>query len=227
MLCDISAIRKTYPAPSSDARITVLDDISFTLDAGQSLAITGPSGSGKTTLLNIVATLEAPDSGTVRIDGRDVSGLHEKELARMRNGRIGIVFQKHYLLPQCTLLENVLVPTLPWPRSDRNAVRKRALALLERVGLSGRMHHFPAQVSGGECQRTAVVRALINRPCLLCADEPTGSLDHASSQALGELLAELNREEHTALLVVTHARELAARMDRRFELRDGRCTETL
>jgi lipoprotein-releasing system ATP-binding protein len=225
VLCIASHITKTYPSPTRIAPIIVLNDISLAIDAGESLAIVGPSGSGKTTLLNIIASLDRPDKGTVRIDGRDICGLPEKELARLRNSTIGVVFQKHYLLPQCTLLQNVLIPTLPWPAGkNRKEIAERADRLLERVGLSNRKHHLPGQLSGGECQRAAVVRALINGPRLLCADEPTGSLDRTSSDALGELLVELNKEEQTALLVVTHATALAGRMDLQLELRDGTYT---
>ncbi len=226
MLCEASHISKSYPAPGPGEPLQVLRDISLTIDAGESLAITGPSGSGKTTLLNIVATLDHPDTGTVLVDGASVTTLGEEELASIRNTRIGFVFQSHLLLPQCTLLQNVLIPTIPGrPKDQRTKARARAERLLDRVGLSDRQHHLPHQLSGGECQRAAVVRALINNPRILCADEPTGSLDRASSDALGELLVQLNREEKTALLVVTHSEELAARMDRQLLLRDGTCTE--
>jgi ABC-type lipoprotein export system ATPase subunit len=227
-LCRVTGIVKRYPAPAGGAPIAVLDGVTFSLNAAESLAVTGPSGSGKTTLLNIVSTLDFADSGSVVIDGNDISRLSQRDLARMRNGKIGIVFQKHHLLPHCTLLENVLLPTIPWPQKrSRAQLMERAQSLLDRVGLSARARHLPGQLSGGECQRAAVVRALINSPRLLCADEPTGSLDRGASEALGELLTGLNKEENTALLIVTHSSALAARMDKCVELRDGKCVEAV
>lgn len=228
MLCEVQNITRKYPTPGGQSVLTVLDGISLSIEAGQSMAVVGPSGSGKTTLLNMIATLDTPDSGEVLIDGRNVTRLGEKELASVRNDMIGVVFQAHHLLPQCTLFQNVLIPTLVQPRTrDRSEFTTRAEELLERVGLADKRNHLPGQMSGGECQRAAVVRALINKPRILCADEPTGSLDRAASDSLAELLVELNAEEHTALLVVTHSTELAGRMGRRYEIRDGNCTETL
>jgi lipoprotein-releasing system ATP-binding protein len=184
------------------------------------MAIAGPSGCGKSTLLNIIGTLDRPTSGTVTLTGRDVPSLTEKQLAELRSGVIGFVFQFHHLLPQCSILENVLVPTLVGtPPEDPEG---RARKLLERVGLGSRLTHRPGQLSGGECQRAAVVRALINRPQLLLADEPTGSLDRGSAASLAQLLGELNREEGVALVYVTHSADLAARAGRVLELRDGR-----
>ncbi|MCP3914669.1 MAG: ABC transporter ATP-binding protein [bacterium] len=197
----------------------VLRGVDLTLQAGESVAIVGPSGSGKSTLLNMIGALDVPTAGEVRLEGLDLAGLGEEELAAVRSERIGFVFQLHHLLPQCTALENVLVPTLV--AKDATGAEERARTLLERVGLGARLDHRPAQLSGGECQRVAVVRALINRPKLLLADEPTGSLDSASAHALSELLVELNREEGVALVVVTHSGELASAMGRRIEIRDG------
>ena len=226
MLCEAREITKTYPTPEAQSSLTVLDRISLRIGAGQSLAIVGPSGSGKTTLLNMIATLDSPDSGRLFIDGRDVSRLDEKQLASVRNTMIGVVFQKHYLLPQCTLLQNVLIPTLPRSRGrTRDDILARAEQLIDRLGLSSKRNNLPGRMSGGECQRAAVVRALINRPRILCADEPTGSLDRSASESLAELLVELNAEENTALLVVTHSSRLASRMDKRYELSDGALTE--
>ncbi len=228
MLCEVKKITRKYPTPGGQSVLTVLDGISLSIEAGQSVAIVGPSGSGKTTLLNMFATLDTPDSGEVLIDGRDVTRLGEKELASVRNDMIGVVFQSHHLLPQCTLLQNVLIPTLVQPRArDRREFLGRAERLLERVGLAEKRNHLPGQMSGGECQRAAVVRALINKPPILGADEPTGSLDRAASDSLAELLSELNAEERTALLVVTHSVELAGRMDLQYELRDGHCIESI
>ena len=191
------------------------------------MAVVGPSGCGKSTLLHLIGGLDAPTSGFVRLDGKELGSMSEDARARLRNESVGYVFQAHHLLPQCTALENVLVPTLV--RTDpaaRKASLERAKRLLERVGLGERMHHRPAQLSGGECQRVAVVRALINEPTLLLADEPTGSLDRAGAEGLGVLLRELNEEEGLSLVVVTHSGSLAATMGRTLELRDGKVVET-
>lgn len=201
----------------------VLDDVSLRIEAGESVAIVGPSGSGKSTLLNLIGALDRPTSGRVVLDGQDLAQLDEVALARVRNAKVGFVFQSHHLLPQCTALENVLVPTLV--HTDAALVAEaplRARQLLERVGLGPRVDHRPAQLSGGECQRVAVVRALINRPKLLLADEPTGSLDGAAAQSLADLLAELNASEGVTLITVTHSAALAGSMKRVLELGDGR-----
>jgi lipoprotein-releasing system ATP-binding protein len=188
------------------------------------VAIVGPSGSGKSTLLHIIGTLDRPTAGRVLLEGRDLATLTALEVAVVRNRQIGFIFQGHYLLPQCTVLENVLVPTLadPGDSAARDNAAKRAERLLTRVGLADRVSHRPGQLSGGERQRAAVVRALINQPALLLADEPTGSLDHMSADELTQLLAELNREEKVTLIVVTHARDLAHQMNRVLELKNGR-----
>lgn len=218
MPLELTHISKTYPAAGGE-QVEVLRDVNLRLAAGEALAVIGPSGSGKSTLLNIMGALDRPSGGTIRLDGQDLGGMSEKELAAIRNRRIGFVFQLHHLLPQCTVLENVLIPTL----TGRSIVadREHAERLLERVGLKHRLGHRPGQLSGGECQRVAVVRALINRPKLLLADEPTGSLDHAAATDLGSLLLDLNREEGVALVLVTHSLELAARLPRRVKLQDG------
>jgi ABC-type lipoprotein export system ATPase subunit len=227
-------VTKRYDSPDRPGSLTVLDGISLEVGRGESLAIVGPSGSGKSTLLQIIGTLDHPTSGSVRLDGQDLSGLDEGKLAEVRNRRIGFVFQAHYLLPQCTVLENVLVPTLAKAsRADKSSKtpgtenpEDRAQRLLKRVGLGERQGHRPGELSGGERQRVAVVRSLINKPQLLLADEPTGALDHASAQELGQLLVDLNREEGVTLIVVTHAPELARRMGRGMELRDGALRES-
>jgi lipoprotein-releasing system ATP-binding protein len=180
----------------------------------------GPSGCGKSTLLNIIGTLDRAGAGRVSLAGRDVTSLDEKQLAEVRAGVVGFVFQLHHLLPQCSILENVLVPTLVSKKAEDAEARARKL--LERVGLGSRLTHRPGQLSGGECQRAAVVRALINRPQLLLADEPTGSLDRAGAEGLAQLLGDLNREEGVALIYVTHSPELAARAGKVLRLRDGR-----
>ena len=221
-LLELTRVAKRYDAPDGTAGISVLKDISLRMERGEALAIVGPSGSGKSTLLNIIGTLDRPTSGDVWLSGRDVAALCERDLARLRACEIGFVFQQHHLLPQCTVLENVLVPTLAddAPQTPA-AAHERARRLLERVGLSARLQHAPGQLSGGECQRVAVARALINTPTLLLADEPTGSLDLETADTLGQLLIELNREENVALIVVTHAAALARRMARQFTLRNG------
>ena len=215
-------VGKSYPSTENSAPLAVLDGINLEIQNGESLAIVGPSGSGKSTLLNIIGTLDRATAGDVFLGGENLNQLDEKQIAEIRNRHVGFVFQAHHLLPQCSVLENVLVPSLA---SDDAAFRQRAAAraekLLERVGLAARKSHRPGQLSGGERQRVAVVRALINQPRLLLADEPTGALDRAAAEQLGQLLVELNREEDVTLLVVTHAPGLAGLMQRQFELRDG------
>ena len=203
--------------------VPVLREVTLEIGRGESVAIVGPSGSGKSTLLNIMGTLDRPDRGQVLLDGRELNQLDDIQLAAVRNREIGFIFQSHHLLPQCTVLENVLVPTLA--NNDaalHNGAVERAKQLLEKVGLGARHTHRPGQLSGGERQRVAVVRALINKPKVLLADEPTGALDRASAQNLAELLVQLNREEGVTLIVVTHALDLAKRMSRVLELRDGK-----
>jgi lipoprotein-releasing system ATP-binding protein len=220
-LLELAGVRKSYGAdPASGTE--VLKGVDLRLAAGESVAIVGPSGSGKSTLLNIVGTLDQPTSGKVLLDGRDLTSLNEEELALLRSRLVGFVFQLHHLLPQCTVYENVLVPTLVAPGERREKADARARRLLERVGLLHRLDHRPGQLSGGERQRTALVRALINEPKLLLADEPTGSLDRASAENLARLLVELNQEEGVALIVSTHASSLAEQMQRVLALDDGR-----
>ena len=220
-ILELSGVGKSYRSPEG-VETPVLQGVDLTMAKGESVAIAGPSGCGKSTLLNIIGTLDRPTSGRVTLDGRDVSALPEAQLAEVRSQVVGFVFQLHHLLPQCSILENVLVPTLA--AKGAGDAEPRARALLERVGLGQRLSHRPGQLSGGECQRAAVVRALINRPKLLLADEPTGSLDRASAESLAGLLGELNREEGVALIYVTHAADLAAKAGKVYDLRDGRLT---
>jgi ABC-type lipoprotein export system ATPase subunit len=202
--------------------VEVLKNVSLEVSRGESLAIIGPSGSGKSTLLNLIGTLDRPSAGEILLAGRNLAGMNDNELALVRNRKIGFVFQSHHLLPQCSVLENVLLPTLAAPeKTGGEKPAERAARLLKRVGLEPRMTHRPAQLSGGERQRVAVVRALINRPKLLLADEPTGALDRASAEELAKLLLELNREEGVTLIVVTHAIDLARKMGSVLELREG------
>jgi ABC-type lipoprotein export system ATPase subunit len=217
-------VSKSYASVLNAPPVRVLDGISLEIPAGESVAITGPSGSGKSTLLNLIGALDRPTSGQVFFEDQDLGRLNEKQLADFRQRRLGFIFQAHHLLPQCTVLENVLVPTLPGrPKPPkREAALARGERLLERVGLKDRANHLPGQLSGGERQRVAVVRALINQPKLLLADEPTGALDRASAASLARLLIELNKEEKVTLILVTHAPDLAAQMQRQFHLLDGR-----
>ncbi len=203
-------------------RVGVLRGISFKMNEGESLAITGPSGSGKSTLLHCVGTLTRPSLGNIEINGKNPFNLTEPELARFRNQVIGFVFQEHHLLPQYSVFENVLIPTLAFPRKGHE-VEKRARELLHRVRLDHRLDHRPSELSGGERQRVAVARALINQPSLLLCDEPTGNLDHATAQTVSSLLLELHSEETGILIIVTHSLELADRFERRFELKEGEC----
>ena len=219
---EVAGLSKSFG--SGSGAVDVLEAVSFEMKQGQSLAITGPSGSGKSTLLHLIGTLDQPSAGRIEINGQDPFSLPESELARCRNQEIGFVFQSHHLLPQYSVLENVLIPTMAF-KDGTGDEEKRALKLLESVGLSGRLDHRPAALSGGECQRVAVARALINSPDLLLCDEPTGNLDHATAEAVAALLFELHRARHNILIVVTHNLELAARFDRRFELKDGTCVE--
>ncbi|MGA2555770.1 MAG: ABC transporter ATP-binding protein [Verrucomicrobiota bacterium] len=218
---------KSYDSVLNAPPVRVLDGINLEVQAGESVAILGPSGSGKSTLLNILGALDRPSSGQVYFEGEDLGEWDEKALAAFRHRRLGFVFQAHHLLPQCTVLENVLVPTLAAPQSasERQSALERSVRLVERVGLGPRKDHRPGQLSGGERQRVAVARALINQPQLLLADEPTGALDRAASEALSQLLVELNREEKVTLILVTHAVELAERMRRRCRILDGRLEE--
>ena len=223
-LLELRAVCKRYGDPGASTAVSVLEGVDLQVEAGDAVAVLGPSGCGKSTLLHLAGALDVPSAGSVRFDGAALEELGEDALADLRNRQIGFVFQQHHLLPQCSALENVLVPTLAAERSraGRQAAVARAEALLARVGLAGRLDFRPGSLSGGEAQRVAVVRALVNRPRLVLADEPTGSLDPVSADALGELLVELNREEGVALVVVTHSPELAARMGRRYRLDRGR-----
>ena len=210
---------KEYPTRSGS--LIVLAGVNLSLSAGESLAVMGPSGSGKSTLLNIIGTLESPSRGRVVVDGMDPFILQDRDLAAFRNRHIGFVFQDHHLLPQCSVLENVLVPTFV-ADGDRIAFDTEARRLLDRVGLTDRLEHRPAELSGGERQRAAIARALIRKPKLLLADEPTGNLDRKTAQRVGELLTELHQQEKTILIVVTHSPELAKLFPRRAEMADGR-----
>jgi lipoprotein-releasing system ATP-binding protein len=221
-LLEANNISKEYPTPRGPLRI--LSDVSFRLGVGQAASIMGPSGSGKSTLLHILGALDPPTSGTVTLEGSNPYRLQEKELAGFRNQKIGFVFQDHCLLPQCTVLENVLTPTLV--AQSRNDALPRARSLLDQVGLSDRLDHRPAELSGGEKQRVALARALINKPALLLCDEPTGNLDRKSAEAVASILMDLHSSQAAILVVVTHSAELAARFPIRYEMADGQVKES-
>jgi len=223
MLLELKNISKLYPAGSEGEARTVLKDVSLKVEAGDSMAIVGPSGSGKSTLLNIMGSLDKPTEGEVLFDDQNTSRLSDEELAMLRNRKIGFIFQQHHLLPQCTVMENVLLPTIAGKnKTEKDAAMDRGRDLLDRVGLSAYINERPARLSGGEQQRVAVVRALINQPKLLLADEPTGSLDQETSDKLGKLLGDLNKERSVALIVVTHSLKLAANMQVVYELINGK-----
>ncbi len=215
----VDNVAKQFPTRAES--LTVLRGVSLELSNGQNLAILGPSGSGKSTLLHIIGTLLEPTSGQISLDGHNPFSLNESQLADFRNRKIGFVFQDHHLLPQCSVLENVLLPSIAHGRVDGTLI-ERARSLLARVGLADRLEHRPAELSGGERQRVAVARALILRPMLLLADEPTGNLDRSTAADVGQLLLELQREEQNMLIVVTHSLELASHLDRRLELDAGK-----
>ena len=219
MALAVQNLAKDYPTRSGP--LAILRGINLALNRGDSLAVTGPSGSGKSTLLHILGTLDNPTSGIVSLEGTDPFALPEAELAAFRNRRIGFVFQDHHLLPQCSVLENVLIPTLVNRETKPADTEAYARVLLDRVGLGNRLQHRPAELSGGERQRVAVARSLVLKPTLLLADEPTGNLDRTNAQAVGELLLELHRQENTILVVVTHSADLAKLFAARMEMNDG------
>jgi lipoprotein-releasing system ATP-binding protein len=214
-MLEVSNIAKEYPTPRGP--LTVLSGISLSFKRGDAVAIMGPSGAGKSTLLYILGTLERPTAGTLMLDGRNPFQLAEKELAAFRNQSIGFIFQDHCLLPQCSVLENVLIPTLVAKDPADNPARARAL--LQQVGLCDRLDHRPAELSGGEKQRVALARALIRKPLLLLCDEPTGNLDQTSANVVASLLLELHQRQETILVLVSHSAELASRFPIRYELR--------
>jgi lipoprotein-releasing system ATP-binding protein len=214
-MLEVSAVTKEYPTPRGP--LAVLSGVSLSLKRGSSAAIMGPSGAGKSTLLYIVGGLEPPSAGAVTLDGVDPYKLSEKDVAAFRNEKIGFLFQDHCLLPQCSVLENVLIPTLV--AAGRAEYPKRARELLDQVGLAERLEHRPAELSGGEKQRVALARALIRNPVVLLCDEPTGNLDETSAGVVADLLVDLHKRQETILLVVTHSPDLAARFPLRYELR--------
>jgi lipoprotein-releasing system ATP-binding protein len=217
------SITKSYPTGENQT-LEVIADASLQLMPGENVATLGPSGLGKSTLLAILGTLDRPSSGTVSLGDTEPFSLSEPELAKFRSRQIGFVFQDHHLLPQCTVMENVLVPFLAEGSAHRAEI-DLATALLRRVGLGERLLHRPAQLSGGERQRVAIARALVRRPTLLLADEPTGDLDGHTAEDIARLLLELQVEQNSMLVVVTHSEQLAGRMQRRMRIVDGRLAD--
>ena len=219
---EVTDVTKEYPTRAEPLR--VLRGVSLSLSAGENLAILGPSGCGKSTLLQIIGTLDTPTGGQVRLAGGDPFELNEPQLAAFRNHQIGFVFQDHHLLPQCSVLENVLLPTIADGVAAADRI-ERGRMLLDRVGLAARLEHRPAELSGGERQRAAIARALVNRPALLLADEPTGNLDRTTAAAIARLLLDLQAQERTMLIVVTHSSDLAGLLQRRAELDEGKLVQ--
>lgn len=222
---ELKQVSKYYQIPGKEKRI-VLDDLSLKIESGDSVAIVGPSGSGKSTLLNLISSLDQPCTGSILLDNKSVANLSDEELSLFRNRNLGFVFQSHHLLPQLSLIENVLVPLIPEKdKMLRKEAEIRAKKLIDFVGLNNQTDQLPGQMSGGECQRTAVIRALINKPGLLLADEPTGSLDQKTAEQLGDLLVEINKTQQLTLIVVTHSQELAKKMNKIYHLENGRLIE--
>jgi len=216
-LLEARQISKSYPTPRGP--LSILNGVTLSLAAGDAISIIGPSGTGKSTLLYILGALEPPTSGEVTLDGRNPFALSDKDVSAFRNQEVGFVFQDHCLLPQCTVLENVLIPTMV--AAQQADVQQRARQLLDQVGLSHRLDHRPSELSGGEKQRVSIARAMIRHPKLLLCDEPTGNLDRHTATQVADLLLELNRASKTILIVVTHSAELAGRFPKVFELVEG------
>lgn len=222
MLLHLQNISKGYGQPGTHSFREVLKDLNLELNQGEKVAIIGPSGSGKTTLLNLIGALDLPESGKVLFEGKDITGYSKTELTDFRNKHLGFIFQLHYLMPQLTLWENVLLPLLPQGNKISKEQKEWAEHLINKVGIGEQRNQKPSEMSGGECQRTAVVRALINKPKLILADEPTGALDEENAAALSELLIQLSYEENVTLVTVTHSSELANKMDKRYILKSGK-----
>jgi lipoprotein-releasing system ATP-binding protein len=225
MIAELIHVVKSYDQVGNAAQNPVLDDISLSIAVDEAIAVTGPSGSGKSTLLNILGTLDRPGSGVLKLDGVLPLELDSQALSGLRNSYLGFVFQMHHLLPQLTLIENIMLPTLALKDTSlKKSAKDRALHLIEEVGLKDHIHKYPSSLSVGECQRTAVVRALINRPKLLVADEPTGSLDARNAEQLVQMLLDLKKELQFSMVIATHSMELAQRMDKTYKLALGKLT---
>ncbi len=224
MLLQLQNISKGYGEIGMHSFRPVLKGLNLEIEKGEKISIVGPSGSGKTTMLNLLGTLDLPDSGKILFNGNDLTTFSKTELADFRNKNLGFIFQLHHLLPQLTLWENVLLPLLPQGNKISKEQKEWAEHLIQKVGIWEQRNQKPAEMSGGECQRTAVVRALINKPELVLADEPTGALDEENANALSELLIQLSDEENVTLITVTHSSELAGKMDKRYILRNGKAS---
>jgi lipoprotein-releasing system ATP-binding protein len=223
MIIELNNVYKSYNNNSQSVQRNVLEGIFLTVNMNDSIAVTGISGCGKSTLLNLLGTLDKPSSGIIKINNDNITGLNDKQLSEIRNRKIGFVFQLHHLLPQLNLIENVLLPTLVVNnRKLKDTARSRAMDLINMAGLTDKINQYPGQLSGGECQRTAVVRALINQPEIILADEPTGSLDQDSAGQIADLLVKINKEQYVALVIVTHSMELADKMNIKYKLSKGR-----
>lgn len=222
MILELENIYKHFYLNNSEEKLQILDNLNLSVEKGDTIAITGPSGSGKSTLLNIIGTLDIPSSGSVKLNGSELTKLNNNQLSDIRNENIGFVFQLHHLLPQLNLLDNILLPTLNCTdKSKKKLSNERARFLLNEVGLSERINQYPGELSGGECQRAAVVRALINEPEILLADEPTGSLDYSNSEQISELLLHLNKTQNVTLITVTHSQDIANQMNKNYLLNQG------
>jgi ABC-type lipoprotein export system ATPase subunit len=223
MILKLNTITKYYQHPVRDEKRMILNDLNLEVQEGESIAVLGPSGSGKSTLLNLISLLDQANSGQIFFEGKDLNQLKEQEIASYRNQNLGFIFQEHHLLPQLNALENVLLPLLSEKeKKKKKEAEIRAKKLLEEVGLGDVMYQYPSQLSGGECQRVAVVRALIREPKLLLADEPTGSLDQESAEKLGDLLVNINQQQKLSLIVVTHSKELAEKMQKVYRIEEGK-----
>lgn len=220
MQIEIKNITKKYRSSGYTKERTVLDNISLSISSDENICILGPSGSGKTTLLNLIGTMDKADSGLIKYNQEDLQELSDNELSQFRNSKIGFVFQFHHLLPQLNILENVLLPTIPNKRS--NTTKEKAIDLLRSVGLEELIYQKPGQLSGGECQRVAVIRALINNPEIILADEPTGSLDWDSANNIAELLLKISKEKGISLVLVTHSKEIAQKLNKVYVLKNGK-----
>lgn len=222
MLLKLQNISKGYGEPGTHSFRPVLGDLNLEIEKGDKISIVGPSGSGKTTLLNLLGTLDIPDKGKIYFNKSDITAYSKKELAAFRNQHLGFIFQMHHLMPQLTLWENVLLPLFPSGRKITGEQKNWAEHLIKKVGIWEQRNQKPSEMSGGECQRTAVVRALINKPELILADEPTGALDENNANALSELLVQLSNEEGVTLITITHSADLASQMDKKYLLKNGK-----
>jgi ABC-type lipoprotein export system ATPase subunit len=226
-MLQLQNITKGYGEPGTHSYRPVLHNLNLEIGKGERIAIVGPSGSGKTTLLNLIGALDQPESGKILFEGTEISGYDKKQLAAFRNKNLGFVFQLHHLMPQLTLWENVLLPLLASGQKITTEQKNWAEYLIRKVSIWEQRNQKPAEMSGGECQRTAVVRALINKPELILADEPTGALDQENATALADLLIQLSREENITLVTVTHSVEMAERMEKKYVLRNGELVQRL